>query len=100
MNSPKVLREWAKQAGAPVPKHVRVDNLIDYGDGAYILWVVDIREGFEERVDYLEKLCAVARRSGKYARIVTQNKIGMTILVDLVGKFAEIDIEKVGTNHL
>lgn len=93
MNTSKEFRQWAKSQGAPVPKHIDCEALRKDGKGAFLLGTINIHEDFESRVAYLENLCIVARRAGKYARIIYQNEIGVALLVDMQGDFAKIDAE-------
>lgn len=89
----KYLRDWAKKAGIPMPRHLMICPLERGGEGAYYVLSFDIREGYKERADYLQQLAAEIRRAGYYARIKDHRITNTSLLIDFVGKIAELDIE-------
>lgn len=93
MNTSKEFRQWAKEQGLPMPRYMKVDALINDGEGSFLVWVRPFGSDIPARIEYLERLIAAARRAGKYARIMHYKPGMMTALFCIEGVFAEIDIQ-------
>lgn len=93
MNTSKEFRQWAKEQGLPMPRYMKVDALINDGEGSFLVWVRPFGNDIPARIEYLEQLVAAARQAGKYARIMRYTRGFMTALFCIEGGYAEIDVQ-------
>lgn len=86
----KYLRDWAKQQGIPMPKHLMIVPLTNGAEGAYTVLAFSSGDGYQERVDCLQALRHTAKQQGFYTREGYKDDFCTSITIDFVGKLGAV----------